>query len=226
MSSEPNCGVGHGCFGAGARRSSEERQCQLCWVSVILSLTGGGGGQQGTGCGGLLGIWEGVWGSTQDFKHHCNMLLVPTEEMRRANSHALLPHPQGVFLGLLNRKLIHRSAVQHPIYEILNPNPVILPDELHCFGIVGSVNTTFGGGGGVLGYVLVGGMAVALQCTSGPPPRLPWGTWYGVEGTWGVRRGLTGVEEVVGVRLDEGGEGGGVSNGGWGEASSLRHFSA
>ena len=30
----------------------------------------------------------------------------------------------------------------------------------------------------------------------------------------------------MGARLDEGGEGGGVSNGGWGEASSLRHFSA
>ena len=51
-------------------------------------------------------------------------------------------------------------------------------------------------------------------------------TWYGVEVTWGLRRGLTGVAEVVGARLDEGGEGGGVSNGGWGEASSVRHFSA
>ena len=38
--------------------------------------------------------------------------------------------------------------------------------------------------------------------------------------------GLTGVGEVVGARQDEGGEGGGVSYGGWGEASSLRHFSA
>ena len=33
-----------------------------------------------------------------------------------------------------------------------------------------------------------------------------------------------GVGEIVGARRGEGGEGGGVSNGGWGEASSLRHF--
>ena len=47
-------------------------------------------------------------------------------------------------------------------------------------------------------------------------------TRHGVEVTWGLRGGLTGVGEVVG----EGGGGGGVGNGGWGEASSLRHFSA
>ena len=41
-----------------------------------------------------------------------------------------------------------------------------------------------------------------------------------------LRGGLTGVGEVVGARRGEGGEGGGVSNGGWGEASSLRRFSA
>ena len=51
-------------------------------------------------------------------------------------------------------------------------------------------------------------------------------TWYGVGLTWGLRKGLTGAREVVGARWGEGGEGGGVSNGGWGEASSLRHFSA
>ena len=76
---------------------------------------------------------------------------------------------------LLNRKPVHRSAVQHPVYKILNPTPVILPDELQCFGNVGPLNSGFGGGG-VLGYVLGGlwgGMAVARQCTSGPPPRLP-----------------------------------------------------
>ena len=63
------------------------------------------------------------------------MLLDPAKEMRTANSHALLPHPQGVFLGLLNRKPVHRSAVQHPVYEILNPTPVILPDELQCLAL-------------------------------------------------------------------------------------------
>ena len=84
------------------------------------------------------------------------MLLVPSKEMRTANSHALLPHPQGVFLGLLNRKPVHRPAVQHPVYEILNPTPVILPDELQCFGTVGPLNSGFGGGGGVLAYVFGG----------------------------------------------------------------------
>ena len=42
---------------------------------------------------------------------------------------------------------------------------------------------------------------------------------------WGLRGGLRGVGEAVAARRGEGGEGGGVSNGGWGEASSLRHFS-
>ena len=123
-----------------------------------------------------LGDTGGFWGSTQDFKHHCCMLLVPAKEIRTANSHALLPHPQEVFLGLLNRKPVHRSAVQHPVNEILKPSPVIIADELQCFGTVGPVNSGFGGGGGVLGYVLgglVGGMGVARQCTSRPPPRLP-----------------------------------------------------
>ena len=125
---------------------------------------------------GRLGDTGGFWGSTHDFKHHCCMLLVPGKEMRTANSHALLPHPQGVFLGLLNRKLVHRTAVQHPVHEILNPTPVILPDELQCFGTVGPVNSGFGGGWGgpwVRTWGVVGGMAVERQCTSGPPPRLP-----------------------------------------------------
>ena len=55
--------------------------------------------------------YGGFWGSTQDFKHHCCLLLIPAQEMQTANSHALLPHPQGVFLWLLNRKPVHRSAV-------------------------------------------------------------------------------------------------------------------
>ena len=105
---------------------------------------------------GRLGDTGGFRGSTQDFKHSCCMLLVPAEEMRTANSHALLPHLQGVFLGLLNRKPVYPSAVQHPVYEIVNPTPVILPDELQCFGTVGPVNSWFGGGEGVLGYVLGG----------------------------------------------------------------------
>ena len=105
---------------------------------------------------GWLGDTGGFWGSTQDIKHHCCMLLVPGKEMRTTNSHALLPHPQGVFLGLLNRKPVHRTAVQHPVHEILNPTRVILPDELQCFGTLGPVNSGFGGGGGVLGYVLGG----------------------------------------------------------------------
>ena len=104
------------------------------------------------------------------------MLLVPAKEMRTANSHALLPHPQGVFLGLLHSKPVHRSAVQHPVYEILNPTPVILPDELQCFGTVGPVYSGFLGGWGgpwERTWGVAGGMAVARQCTSGPAPRLP-----------------------------------------------------
>ena len=48
------------------------------------------------------------------------MLLVPAKEMRAANPHALLPHQEGVFLRLLDCKPIHGSAVQHPVYKILN----------------------------------------------------------------------------------------------------------
>ena len=156
------------------------------------------------------------------------MLLVPAEEMRTANSHALLPHPQGVFLGLLNRKPVHCSAVRHPVYEILKPTPVILPDELQCFGTVGPMNSGFGGGGGSLGTYWGGcggdggGTAVHIRASS----TASRATSYGVEVTWGLRGGLTGAGEVVGARRDEGGEGGGVSNGGWDEANSLRHFSA
>ena len=173
---------------------------------------------------GRLGDTGGFWGSTQDFKHHCCMLLVPGKEMRTANSHALLPHPQGVFLGLLNRKPVHRTAVQHPVHEILNPTPVILPDELQCFGTVGPVNSGFGGVGGSLGTYLGGcggdggGTAVHIRGSS----TASRATRYGVEVTWGLGGGLTGVGEVAG----EGGEGGGVGNGGWSEAGSLRHFSA
>ena len=64
---------------------------------------------------GRLGYTGVFWGSTGDFKHHCCMLLVLAKKMRTANSHSLLPHPQGVFLGLLNRNPIHRSALQHPV---------------------------------------------------------------------------------------------------------------
>ena len=140
------------------------------------------------------------------------MLLVPAEEMRTADSHALLPHPQGVFLGLLTCKPVHRSAVQHPVYEILNPTPVILPDELQCFGTVGPVNSGFGGGGGwggSLGTYLGGcggdggGTVVHIRASTTASKA----TWYGVGVTWGVRGGLTSVGEVVGARLDERGEG-------------------
>ena len=103
---------------------------------------------------GWLGDTGGFWGGTQDFKYHCCMLLVPAEEMRTTNSHALLPHPQGVFLGLLHSKPVHRSAVQHPVYKVLDPTPVILPDELQCFGTVGPVYSGLLAGGRVLGYIL------------------------------------------------------------------------
>ena len=104
------------------------------------------------------------------------MLLVLAEEFLTANSHALLPHPQGVFLGLLHSKPAHRSAVTHPVYEVLNPTAVFLPDELQCFGTVGPVCSGFWGGWGgpwVRTWGVVQGMTVAQQCTSGPPPRLP-----------------------------------------------------
>ena len=76
--------------------------------------------------------------------------------MGTANSHSLLPHPEGAFLGLLNRKQIHRSPVQHPIYKMLYLDPLVVPDELQWFGTVGPVNSGFGGAGRVLGYVLGG----------------------------------------------------------------------
>ena len=85
-----------------------------------------------------------------------------------------------------------------------------------------------GGVGGTLGMYLGGcggdggGTAVHIRASS----TAARATWYGVEVTWGLGGGLTGAREVVVARLDEGGEGGGVSNGGWGEAGSLRHFSA
>ena len=77
----------------------------------------------------------------------------------------------------------------------------------------GSLGTYLGGCGGDGGgtVVHIRGSSTASRATR-----------YGVEVTWGLAGGLTGVGEVAG----EGGEGGGVSNGGWGEASSLRHFSA
>ena len=84
----------------------------------------------------------------------------------------------------------------------------------------------FGGlGGGGLGTYLGGcggdggGTAVHIRASS-------TASWYGVEVTWGLGGGLTGIGEVVCARLDEGGEGGGVTNAGWGEATLLRHFSA
>ena len=84
-------------------------------------------------------------------------------------------------------------------------------------GVGGSLGTYLGGCGGD-----GGGTAVHIRASS----TASRATWYGVEVTWGLGGGLTGAGEVVGARRDEGGEGGGVSNGGWGEASSLRHFSA
>ena len=92
------------------------------------------------------------------------------------------------------------------------------------FGTVGPVNSGFGGVGGCLGMYLGGcggdggGTPVHIRAFS----TASRATRYRVEVTWGLRGGLTGIGEVVG----EGGEGGGVSNGGWGEASSLRHLSA
>ena len=42
---------------------------------------------------GRLGDTGMLWGSAQDFNHHCCMLLVPAEEVQTANAHALLPQP-------------------------------------------------------------------------------------------------------------------------------------
>ena len=84
-------------------------------------------------------------------------------------------------------------------------------------GVGGSLGTYLGGCGGD-----GGGTAVHIRASS----TASRATLYGVGVTWGLRGGRTGVGEAVGARLDEGGEGGGVSNGGLGEASSLRQFSA
>ena len=156
------------------------------------------------------------------------MLLVPAEEMRTASSHSLLANTNGVFLRLLNRKLIHHSAAQHPVYKILNPTPVIVPIEPQCFGTVGPVNSGFGGVGVSLGTYLGGcrGDGGGTPVDNKASSNASRATRHGVEETWGLGRGLNVVGGVVGVRLDEGGGGGGVSNGGWAEASWLRRLSA
>ena len=67
---------------------------------------------RGASCGAGLGI-RGVFGVAHRISSTTALrssLLVPAEEMRTANSHALMPHPQGVFLGLLKRKPAHRWA--------------------------------------------------------------------------------------------------------------------
>ena len=71
-----------------------------------------------------------------------------------------------------------------------------------CFGTVGPVNSGFGRGRGVLGYVLGedgGGTAVDIRASSTASTV----TRYGVEETWGLGGVLTVVGEVVGARLDE-----------------------
>ena len=75
------------------------------------------------GLRGRLGDRRVFWGGTQHFKHHCCMLLVPVEEMRTTNSHSLLPHPQGVFLGLLtaNRYIARRFST--PSTKYYTPPP-------------------------------------------------------------------------------------------------------
>ena len=76
-------------------------------------------------------------------------------------------------------------------------------------GVGGSLGTYLRGRGGD-----GGGTAVHIRASS----RASRATWYGFE--WGLGRGFG----EVGARLGGGGEGGGLGNGGWGEASSLRHF--
>ena len=78
-------------------------------------------------------------------------------------------------------------------------------------GVGGSLGTYLGGRGGDGGVT-----AMHIKASS----RASRATWYGVE--CGLGRGFG----EVGARLGGGGEGGGVGNGGWGEASLLRHFSA
>ena len=79
----------------------------------VIAGRGGGGVVDKAEGGGAAWGYEGGggWGSTYGFKHHAYVLLVLAEKMRTANSHALPPHQEGVFLGLLNRKPIHGSAV-------------------------------------------------------------------------------------------------------------------
>ena len=45
------------------------------------------------------GYGGGVWGSTKDFKHHCCMLLVLAEEMRRLIRMPSCHTRRGFFLG-------------------------------------------------------------------------------------------------------------------------------
>ena len=72
-------------------------------------------------------------------------------------------------------------------------------------GVGGSLGTDLGGCGGD-----GGGTAVDIMASSTASKV----TWYEVDETWGLGRGLTVVGKVVGARLDEGGEGGGVTHGG------------
>ena len=139
---------------------------------------------------------------------------------------------QGVFLGLLNHKPIHGSAVQHPAYKILNPPPP--PpwlSRMSCSvlalygpwtvgtvglaGLEGSVGTYFGGHG-----TDGGGNAVDINASS----KASRAAWYGVKETRGVGGGLAVGTRSEDSRMDGGGEVGGVNIGGCGKANSPRHL--
>ena len=100
------------------------------WSQCHLFTGPGGGGDKAEGeevGGGGFGICGGLGGSKDGFEHPSSVLLFPAEKMRTANPHALLPHQQEGFFGLLNAKPIHGWAVQHRVYKILNPPPLGCP---------------------------------------------------------------------------------------------------
>ena len=74
---------------------------------------------------GAIWIHGGGWvsGIRDGFKNQGRVLLIPVKELTMANPPSLLPHPQRVFLEILNRKPIHGAAVQYPLYNTLQLDP-------------------------------------------------------------------------------------------------------
>ena len=134
------------------------------------------------------------------------------------------------FLGVLNRKLIHGSAIKFPVHEICHLLPVVVTDQVQCLGTVGPANYGFLGGWAVFADKCGGSRCGWLGHAGGSECLLHGyqgdlfyhqgnsGCWW----AWGASAKLRcGVQIGPLARW----EGVGVIIGGWGEASSIRCFS-